>query len=96
MYPAITPTGSSEQATRASFQPKAILLVHELLSFTETYATMVPLVKFTSTVRIEPRLTPDRPDIAVASVDNIVVKIPVLCSRRSKKAVSCRIIDRKE
>ena len=41
------------------------------------YARMVPLTKFTITVKIEPRLTPDKPAMAVASVDNIVVNDPV-------------------
>ena len=57
---------------------------------------MVPLVKFTRTVKMEPRLTPERPDMAVASVDNIVVREPVECSGRSKNAISCLRIARKD
>jgi len=54
---------------------------------------MMLLVKLTMTVKMEPRLVPESPDIAVASEDNVCVKIPVLCSGRSKKAISCLIID---
>jgi hypothetical protein len=41
------------------------------------YAIIVPLVRLTNAVRIVPRLTPDSPAMAVASVDNIVVRDPV-------------------
>lgn len=44
------------------------------------------------TVRIAPRLRPDRPAIAVASCPNICVNVPVECSFRSKNAAFCRRI----
>ena len=60
------------------------------------YARIVPLVKFTNTVKMEPRLTPDKPAIAVASVESMVVSEPVECSGRSKNAISCLMIARKD
>ena len=60
------------------------------------YASKMLLVKLTMTVKIDPRLVPERPDIAVASEDNIVVSDPVLCSGRSKKEISCLMMDRND
>ena len=45
---------------------------------------------------MEPRLRPERPDMAVASVESMVVSDPVECSGRSKNAISCLIMALKD
>jgi hypothetical protein len=67
--------GNNETAMSPNFQPKIRLLSTQ--SHGRMYAIIVPLVRLTNAVRIVPRLTPDNPAMAVASVDNIVVSDPV-------------------
>jgi hypothetical protein len=88
----MTVTGSNATETRPSFQPKQILngqILYRDFWGGNRYARIVPLIKLTRTVRIEPTFIPERPAMAVASLDNIVVRDPVECSGRSKNAISC-------
>jgi hypothetical protein len=60
------------------------------------YPTMMTLTMSTTSCRIVPRFWPDRAAMAVASVDNMFVNLPVEFSGRSKYPISCRVIFRRD
>ena len=90
--PSMSNTGSTDIATRASFQPYASLNVNHRVTQWGRYATTQAMVRPKATVRTAPRLSPESPAMAVASWPSICVSDPVECSSLSKNAASCLIM----
>jgi len=60
------------------------------------YPRIAPDTTLITSVKMAPIPRPVKLDMAVASDANLLVKAPVECSVRSKKAMSCLRVDLKE